>query len=133
MKYPAVVVLCLVSAVTAVSVTLCLAGAANKPFLQTAYFPSGKIRSIYQYKDGVREGTQVEYFESGRIEKEYFCSSGMLSGLCVRWNEAGKVISAVVFQRGTLDEKNIQLTTEKLLEYLKDRGINGYPLQYGRL
>lgn len=133
MKSTAAVILCLASVVLAVIVTLCLTGGANKTVLQTAYYPSGKIRSIFQYKDGVREGTQVEYFENGRVEKEYFCTSGMLNGLYVRWSDAGKVLSAVVFQHGILEEKNIRLTTEKLLNDLGTGRTNGYPLKYGRL
>jgi antitoxin component YwqK of YwqJK toxin-antitoxin module len=48
--------------------------------VRTDYYPSGKIKTVASYKDGVPEGIRREYSEDGRILTAYTFRDGQITG-----------------------------------------------------
>lgn len=48
--------------------------------VRTDYYPSGKIKTVASYKDGVPEGIRREYSEDGRILMAYTFRDGQITG-----------------------------------------------------
>jgi antitoxin component YwqK of YwqJK toxin-antitoxin module len=48
--------------------------------IRTSYYPSGNIKTVASYKDGVPEGVRREYSEEGKIIATYVFSGGTITG-----------------------------------------------------
>jgi antitoxin component YwqK of YwqJK toxin-antitoxin module len=56
--------------------------------IRTDYYPSGNIKTVASYKDGVPEGVRREYSEDGRILATYVFDEGVITGQGIM-NEQG--------------------------------------------
>ncbi len=56
--------------------------------VRTDYYPSGKIKTVASYKDGIPEGVRREYAEDGRIVMAYTFIEGQMTGQGIM-NEQG--------------------------------------------
>lgn len=53
---------------------------------------NGQIYGEDEFKDGMRNGKQLEYWENGNIKEEYFEREGMYVGTYKRWDEQGNLV-----------------------------------------
>lgn len=58
--------------------------------VRTDYYPSGKIKTVASYKDGVPEGIRREYAEDGRILTAYTFKEGKITGQGIMTEEGIK-------------------------------------------
>jgi len=64
------------------------------------YYPSGKLRYEWNYKNGKKEGIGKEYYESGKIEKEYNFKDGKQDGITKRYYKSGELSSECTYKEG---------------------------------
>ncbi len=68
------------------------------------YYPSGKLQSKINYKDGKRHGYAVKYFEDGKtISNEYNYEYGKLNGIQKKYYKSGKLYRIQNLKMGVLD------------------------------
>lgn len=64
------------------------------------FFPSGKIKTIDLYINGVLEGESKQYFENGKIDNIVFFRNGVLDGKATFYDENGNLLSEVMYKNG---------------------------------
>ena len=75
-------------------------GGANYTFTgkEVDYYPSGTIKQIKKWKDGVLQGQQVAFYPNGDTLKTVFCDSlGRFNGWLKEYNEEEKVQRATLY------------------------------------
>ena len=55
------------------------------------YYESGKLESIFRFKDGVLEGNGIGYYESGKISFTFNFTKGNINGITKSYYESGKI------------------------------------------
>ena len=56
------------------------------------YYPSGKIKSITEYKFDKKDGLQIIYYENGNKKNQTSFKEGIQSSERLRWTPVGKLI-----------------------------------------
>ena len=63
------------------------------------YYESGKLETIYRFKDGVLEGNGISYYESGKINSTFNYTKGNINGIAKSYYESGKIRTEKKFCR----------------------------------
>jgi len=72
------------------------------------FYPSGALKELLHYSDGLRDGDDKAYFESGGLEFEGSYTDNDLEGTSVHYYDTGEVKSREHYAKGYLDgEKRI--------------------------
>jgi len=72
------------------------------------FYPSGALKELLHYSDGLREGNDKNYFENGGLESEDTYVNNDLEGPSVHYYDTGEVKSREHYSRGKVDgEKSI--------------------------
>ncbi|WP_171763019.1 MULTISPECIES: hypothetical protein [unclassified Vibrio] len=66
------------------------------------YYESGALKSVFEYRNGKREGIGRIYYESGNLKREFTYKKGKLDGIGKVYYEDGTVDSEFTYQNGTL-------------------------------
>lgn len=64
------------------------------------FYPNGKIKIEYNYKDGEKDGLRTEYFQNGQKKLETFFTNGKRNGLRTEYDSTGKIILQENYQNG---------------------------------
>ena len=77
----------------------------TEPFTGTynGSYPSGKMASEENYKDGKREGLRTDWFENGQKKEESNWKDGIQDGLTTLWYDDGKKKEESHLKDGKLD------------------------------
>jgi len=67
------------------------------------FYPSGALKELLHYSDGLREGNDKGYFESGGLEHEANYTDNDLEGASVHYYDTGEVRSQEHYTNGHLD------------------------------
>ena len=54
------------------------------------YYDSGKLRSVFHYKNGKPEGLETWWYENGKKKSTKHFKDGIENGVRTEWNEDGK-------------------------------------------
>jgi len=72
------------------------------------FYPSGALKELLHYSDGLREGDDRTYFENGGLESEGNYENNDLQGPSVHFYDTGEVKSREHYTNGKLDgEKSV--------------------------
>ena len=78
----------------------------SKKLIKKSYFPSGKIREIRSFNDGVRHGLQTAFWENGGKRFEYTAKYGVYEGEFKEWSENGQLFHLAHYKNG--QEEGVQ-------------------------
>jgi hypothetical protein len=82
-----------------------------------SHYPSGKIESVCNFKDGKLHGMTTDFHETGKVKEQAEFNNGIPSGIFRQWDENGKLIRYGNWQTGewvTWDEKGNMVDHEIL-------------------
>ncbi len=68
--------------------------------MKTYYYPSGKLRQTFQYRNGLREDTAVWYFEDGKIFRKTPFTRDTVNGIQIQYYKSGKIRAKLEFEKG---------------------------------
>ena len=80
------------------------------------FYPSGAVRELLHYSDGLREGDDKGYFENGGLEYEDNYEDNDLQGSSVHFYDTGEVKSHEHYTNGKLDGEKRILYKDGILE-----------------
>jgi antitoxin component YwqK of YwqJK toxin-antitoxin module len=87
------------------------------------YYPSGALKEVLHYSDGLREGNDKAYFENGGLEREENYKDNDLEGESMYYYDTGEVKSRGHYTNGKLEgSKTIYYkngNVKQSMEYLK--------------
>ena len=68
----------------------------------SAFYDSGVIKSVQQFKKGVEDGVSTEYFENGSMESKKSFKNGLAEGIAYSFYKDGKVSEKCIFKGGKI-------------------------------
>ena len=57
----------------------------------TWYYDGGKLRYIYHFNNGPKDGVCLNYHENGQLKDSSFYTNGIRTGIALGWNDEGKL------------------------------------------
>jgi antitoxin component YwqK of YwqJK toxin-antitoxin module len=88
--------------------------------LMKSYYPSGKLRQTFWYRNGMKEDTAVWFYEEGNIFRKTPFRRDSMNGIQIQYYKSGAIRAKMSFVNG--------LRTPWLEEYTSDgRKITDYP------
>ena len=67
------------------------------------YYKSGKLDTIFHFKNGILEGNGIGYYESGKIKLTFNYTKGSINGFTKSYYESGKLETEKYFVNGKLE------------------------------
>jgi antitoxin component YwqK of YwqJK toxin-antitoxin module len=67
------------------------------------YYPSGALKELLHFSDGLRQGDDKAYFENGGMEHEYNYEDNDLEGEGVHYYDSGEIKSREHYMNGKLE------------------------------
>ncbi len=67
------------------------------------FYPSGTLKELLHYADGLREGDDKSYYENGGLESEDNYEDNDLQGPSVHYYDTGEIKSHEQYKKGKLD------------------------------
>ncbi|MCG2613658.1 energy transducer TonB [Terrimonas sp. NA20] len=55
------------------------------------YYEGGKLRYIYHFNNGVKDGIWLNYHENGQLQDSSFYTNGIRTGIALGWNNEGNL------------------------------------------
>lgn len=98
------------------------------------FYPSGAIKEVLHYSDGLRAGDDKSYYENGGLESEQTYVDNDLEGPGVHYYDTGEVKSHEHYNKGKLDgEKTIFYKSGiiKQVLYYQNGLMEGAAVAYG--
>jgi len=98
------------------------------------FYPSGSIKELLHYSDGLRVGDDKSYYENGGLESEDTYVNNDLEGPGVHYYDTGEVKSREHYSKGKLDgEKTILYKSGiiKQVVYYQNGLMEGAAITYG--
>jgi len=79
------------------------------------YYPNGKIKLLFCYKDNLKDGLQREYFDDGNIKLEYNMKNNKSEGEWKEYYKSGKLRLQTVYTEDKQGDTKIYYESGKLL------------------
>jgi hypothetical protein len=64
---------------------------------------SGNLKSVYTFKDGIRQGPAVSYFPTGELEMKMYYNIGHREGTTLWYYKSGKLFREVPYKTGKIE------------------------------
>ena len=80
------------------------------------FYPSGALKELLHYSDGLREGPDKIYYESGGLESQAVYVNNDFDGARVHYYDTGEVKSREHYSRGKLDGEKTVLFKSGILK-----------------
>ena len=72
------------------------------------FFESGNTKAKYLYKNGVAEGESLQYYESGTLKAKLYYKNNKFDGSCIFYTEKGKLEKTVLYKNGEVVSEKLQ-------------------------
>lgn len=77
----------------------------HKNGLFRTYYDNGRVKTLTQYKNGVRHGMYKKYYENGSLLGEGNFKNGKPDGIFKEYAEDGEILSVETYEQGKLIER----------------------------